>query len=115
MQMPVQSVSVHITGLDEELRTGLSEALRALSCRESNTPQMAQIVFCDWNPAQFGRRIKEFDGKPIVVVSRAGDVALWLDALEAGAADYCAPPFEPTQIRWILDALLQRRSRSAVA
>ena len=28
----------------------------------------------------------------------------WLDALEAGAADYCAAPFEPVQLRWLLDA-----------
>ncbi|MBA3975971.1 MAG: hypothetical protein C0504_17330 [Candidatus Solibacter sp.] len=89
--------------------------MRALSCRESSCPQSAQIVFCDWNPAEFTRRLAEFGGKPIVVVSRAGEVAIWLDALEAGAADYCAPPFEPTQIRWILDALIERRSRSAAA
>ena len=31
-------------------------------------------------------------------------VADWLDALEAGASDYCAAPFEPAQIRWVLQS-----------
>ncbi|MBE0657952.1 MAG: hypothetical protein IH602_09700 [Bryobacteraceae bacterium] len=106
---------VHITGLDDELRLGLLSTLDALSCHESSSPQSAEIVFCDWNPTEFARRLAEFSGRPIVVVSRSTDVSAWLDALEAGAADYCAPPFEPTQIRWILDALLQRKSRSAAA
>jgi hypothetical protein len=28
--------------------------------------------------------------------------------MEAGAADYCAAPFEATQIRWLLAAQLSR-------
>jgi DNA-binding response OmpR family regulator len=48
----------------------------------------------------------------IVVVSRLPEVMDWLDAIEAGADDYCAPPFEPVQIRWILNANL-RASRLA--
>ena len=113
--MPANTMSVHIAGLDGELRHGLAAALESLSCHVSDSPQPAQIIFCDWNPAEFTRRLTEFSGKPIVVVSRSTDVSAWLDALEAGAADYCAPPFESTQLRWIIEALLQRRPRSAAA
>ncbi|MCS7026058.1 MAG: hypothetical protein NZV14_14740 [Bryobacteraceae bacterium] len=39
---------------------------------------------------------------PVIVVSRHPEVNQWIDALEAGAADYCAAPFEPTHMRWVL-------------
>ena len=113
--MPGHIISVHIAGLDAELHQSLAAALESLSCRPTDTPQPAQIVFTGWDPREFSRRAAEFPGKPIVVVSRSADVSTWLDALEAGAADYCAPPFEAIQIRWILDALLTRKSRSAAA
>lgn len=45
---------------------------------------------------------------PVVVVTRLPETDDWLDALEAGAADYCSAPFEAVQIRWILDSALGR-------
>jgi hypothetical protein len=33
--------------------------------------------------------------------------------LEAGAADYCAAPFETAQMHWILDSQLVQARRSA--
>jgi len=44
---------------------------------------------------------------PVVVVSRLPEVSGWLDALDAGASDYCGAPFEPTQVRWVLDSSLR--------
>jgi DNA-binding NtrC family response regulator len=44
---------------------------------------------------------------PFVVVSSYPDTSEWIDALEAGATDYCAAPFENRQIRWILDSALR--------
>ena len=44
---------------------------------------------------------------PVVVVSRHPETAEYLDAMDAGAADYCSAPFEPSHIHWIL----QRRHR----
>ncbi|MBI3681236.1 MAG: hypothetical protein HY235_12675 [Acidobacteria bacterium] len=41
---------------------------------------------------------------PVVVVSRNPQVHEWLDALEAGAADYCGAPFETEHLNWILKA-----------
>jgi DNA-binding response OmpR family regulator len=51
---------------------------------------------------------------PFVVVTRIPDTSEWLDALEAGATDYCAAPIEPRQIDWIMESAL-RRGRSATA
>ncbi len=56
-----------------------------------------------------------FRGLPVVVVSRLPEVEGWLDALEDGAADYCAAPFEPVQLRWLLDTHTRVRNAYAAA
>jgi DNA-binding NtrC family response regulator len=50
---------------------------------------------------------------PVVVVSRQPQTDEWLDAIEAGAADYCSPPFEAFQISWIIDNTLKYRQAAA--
>jgi DNA-binding response OmpR family regulator len=50
---------------------------------------------------------------PIVAVTRIPETKLWLDALEAGAADYCGGPFERIQIRWIMSTVLGPAVRQA--
>ena len=50
---------------------------------------------------------------PVVVVSRHPETDEWLDAIEAGAADYCSPPFEAFQISWIIDNTLKYRHSTA--
>jgi DNA-binding NtrC family response regulator len=82
------------------------------------TRSCADLIFCSSSPQcfeplqQLVRRNRP--GIPIIVVSRHPEVSEWLDAIEHGAADYCAAPFEPIQIRWILESNLPR-FRSAVA
>ena len=48
-----------------------------------------------------------FPHVPFIVVTRLPETRQWLDALEDGATDYCAAPFERRQIRWILQTVLQ--------
>ena len=52
---------------------------------------------------------------PVVVVTRMPEVRGWLDALEAGASDYCGAPFEATQVRWVLDSSLRIHTGHRVA
>ena len=54
-----------------------------------------------------------FGSIPFVVVTRFPETARWLDALEAGATDYWAAPFERTQLRWLLDSALPRTHSAA--
>jgi DNA-binding NtrC family response regulator len=74
-----------------------------------------EFVFCMAEPELYmplleaTRRIKP--ELPVVVVSHSADVRGWLRALEAGAANYCAPPFEPAQIQWILGSALKPSTR----
>lgn len=49
---------------------------------------------------------------PFVVVARIPETAEWLDALEAGATDYCSAPFEPRQFRWLMENALPLRQAS---
>jgi DNA-binding response OmpR family regulator len=50
---------------------------------------------------------------PVIAVTRMPESKQWLDALEAGALDYCGAPFERIQIRWIMDTVLGRLARQA--
>ena len=45
---------------------------------------------------------------PLVVVTRLPENSRWLDALEAGAKDYCGAPFEHAQLQWIMDTVCPR-------
>jgi DNA-binding NtrC family response regulator len=68
----------------------------------------ADLIFCS-SKAECFEPLQQFiqrhrPGLPIVVVSRHPEVSEWLDAMENGAADYCAAPFEASQIRWILES-----------
>jgi CheY-like chemotaxis protein len=98
------NVKVHLSGLEEPMRSDLLNALRSISCQVTDEARSAEIVFCGCDPGDFGNIVGAFGQTPVVVVSRAPDMTGWLDALEAGAADYCAAPFESIQLRWLLDA-----------
>lgn len=52
---------------------------------------------------------------PVVAVTRLPDSQRWLDALEAGARDYCGAPFETTQLRWIMETVCPPARRRAAA
>ena len=80
----------------------------------------ADIVFAGGNSTEYLPLLKqvreERPGLPFVVVSRSSDVAQWLDALEAGATDYCSAPFEMQQVQWVMEsAMLGRASLRLVA
>jgi DNA-binding response OmpR family regulator len=73
----------------------------------------ADVVFCAAEPDRCRPLLEAMRQKhmnlPVVVVSRNAETANWVTALEAGAQDYCAPPFEPLHIRWILEAATKAR------
>ncbi len=78
----------------------------------------ADLVFCGSDRTRYlalleaiGRQRPDL---PVVVVSRTPEVSEWLDAIEAGASDYCAAPFEASHIQWILDSTLKRTPAPAL-
>ncbi|MCS7042756.1 MAG: hypothetical protein NZR01_08190 [Bryobacteraceae bacterium] len=82
---------------------------------QGEEPPRADIVFCPSSHAMLRKAMTLFPGTPVVVVSRLPEVDGWLDALEEGAADYCAPPFETVQIRWLLETHAGGRHSMAAA
>jgi DNA-binding response OmpR family regulator len=86
-----------------EVRTG--------ECLDDGNRNGADVIFSSGEDGAYKRHLN--DAKrctpepPLVVVTRLPEAAQWLDALEAGATDYCAAPFERRQIRWILDSALR--------
>ncbi|HXI42084.1 MAG TPA: hypothetical protein VNH18_13880 [Bryobacteraceae bacterium] len=70
----------------------------------------ADGVFCNSEPGECRKLLTRMKGKglhmPVVVISRIPEVTEWLGAIEAGAVDYCAAPFERRDISWLLQSVL---------
>jgi DNA-binding response OmpR family regulator len=71
----------------------------------------ADIVFAGGDRKHYMRLLKRIRAQrpelPFVVVTRLPETSDWLDALEAGATDYCSAPFENRQLRWLMESALQ--------
>jgi len=94
--------------LDDSLASPLSSVLaechwQAVPAPAGSKCPPARIVFCSPDREVLARALRSFAKLPVVVVSRLPEIEGWLDALEAGAADYCAAPFEASQLRWLLE------------
>jgi DNA-binding NtrC family response regulator len=60
------------------------------------------------------RRIREaFPWLPCIIAARVPETKDWLDALEAGATDYCGAPFESRQLKFLIESALPARNRVA--
>jgi len=77
----------------------------------------ADVVFCASDPACYQALLelikREKLAVQLIVVSRQPEISDWLKALEAGAADYCAPPFDNRQIQWMLDTAAKSKPLAA--
>jgi DNA-binding NarL/FixJ family response regulator len=105
-------------GLEPTVEAELAATLRGASYVISGSmgvPATAGtgIVFCP-RGAAFSDARAAYPNLPVVIVSRLPDTREWLDALELGAADYVAAPFESVQMRWLLETHC-RRARAASA
>lgn len=130
--MPANSIArsrILLVGLEPQLSSELSTILSSegheielANCSVRATEFLRNshidLIFCASEASCFHpmRRamLRQQSDLPIVVVSRCPEVAEWLDAIEGGASDYCAAPFEASQIRWILESNM-RRNHSAAA
>jgi len=101
-----------LLGLDTPLAEDLSRVLRQLghSVTLAATKEAAMnasdndLIFAGSD--DFREALTFHPSRPVIVTSRLPEMKSWISALEAGAADYCGAPFEPTQVRWVLNAAL---------
>lgn len=125
--MSISSIHAALFGLGSDLAGELQTPLRKLCGNvelihwspdendfEKIALSQAQVIFCDAKSGVVSQLRKTNPQAHIVVVSRHPEVTDWLDAIEAGAADYCAAPFETSQVRWILDSSM-RAAKLALA
>lgn len=78
----------------------------------------ADIVFVGGAAGQYlplVRRLRALNySLPVIVVAPVPETPEWLDALEAGATDYCVPPFDMRRVRCLLTPVATP-ARTAVA
>ena len=118
-------------GLDNLLAAELREVLESLRHTVRMEPLLSprkildvvqrpgtDLIFCASEPERYAILLdvirRHRPGLPVVVTGRTPEVADWLDAIEAGASDYCTPPFDLAHIHWIVDSTLARRPSGAV-
>jgi DNA-binding NtrC family response regulator len=74
----------------------------------------ADIVFAGGEPGSYLtllKRVREArPALPFVVVTGIGELDEWLDALEAGATDYCSVPIEARQLHWLMEYTLPKHN-----
>ena len=121
--MKVHGKTVLLAGIEPMLATELQQYLfsrgievHESSCLESECSPDAErhfdLVFCETHHPGLLKLLHAVSS-PVVVVSRVPEVNDWLDAMDAGAADYCAAPFEREQLDWILESNLGAREPAA--
>lgn len=94
------AIRVHLHDLEPEIEADLRTALSSVSVE--TVTEDPQVVFCPAEPKALRTALNSFPRRAVIVVSRVPEIHAWLDSLEAGAADYCAAPFEPNHLDWIL-------------
>lgn len=64
------------------------------------------LVFCPASRNELQKVLATAAGQMtrlrVIAVSRLPEVQEWLEAIELGAIDYFAPPFEQSQVRWLI-------------
>jgi DNA-binding response OmpR family regulator len=118
--------NVFLIGLEQSTAAQISRSLAVERHRIEQRPQNiavhdlkdVDIVFAGGEPSQYlsllHRVREEKPHLPFVVVTRVPETTEWLNALEAGATDYCSSPFESRQLHWLMESALPR-TRMAMA
>lgn len=99
-------------GLDSSTAEELSRVLRQLghsvkiaaTLDASVNGMDAELIFAGSDDLRAAMSVSP--RRPVIVTSRLPEMTSWINALEAGAADYCGAPFEATQVRWVLNSAL---------
>jgi len=112
--------NVFLIGVEQSMAAQISRALAVERHRVEHKPRNievgdltgADIIFAGGEPSQYLSLLRmvrdERPALPVVVVTRMPETTAWLDAIEAGATDYCSSPFESRQINWLMESALPK-------
>ena len=99
-------MNVMLIGVNDELRNSLEPVLQSLDSVPGRENAF-DVIFCGAEAGLIDRVRRSNPEARIVAVTRLAETDRWLDAIEAGADDYCAAPFEAFHLRWTLDGFAQ--------
>lgn len=111
---------IYLVGLEQAVAGRICRVLAADNHRVEQQSQGllpqeildAEMVFAGGGPACYLsllRRIREVRPTlPFIVVTRTPETKDWIDALKAGATDYCSEPIETRQFHWLMESALSR-------
>ena len=117
--------NVFLIGLEETMSSEISRALTPERHRIHHEPHSAGvrslddvgIIFAGGDASQclsLLRHVRKArPALPFVVVTSSVETTAWLDAIEAGATDYCCSPIETRQIQWLMESTLPKRTTAA--
>jgi DNA-binding response OmpR family regulator len=102
-------------GLESPSHGKLESILEAQGHRvlraEDGRSYVADAVFCNGDDEKCSEipasTRGSLQGLPLIVVTQNPRERKWREAIESGAVHYCSAPFEPAQMKWILDPLLK--------
>lgn len=99
-------------GFDSLPAESMEEALDAAAVRPPDAA-IVDLVLPDGSGIELCRRLREWTGMPIIVLSAVGEEDAKVEALAAGADDYVTKPFGPRELVARLQAALRRASGAA--
>jgi DNA-binding NtrC family response regulator len=117
--------NVFLIGLEQTIAAQISHAVSVERHRIRQKPHDVgvrdltdvEFIFAGGEPALYLsllRRVRRvLPALPFVVVTHSAETTAWLDALEAGATDYCCSPFEPRQIQWLMESAFPMRGMAS--
>lgn len=99
-------------GYEVTAAANAGEALDAASVRPPDAA-IIDLVLPDGDGVEVCRKLREWSGMPIIVLSAVDDEEQKVRALEAGADDYVTKPFGPRELVARLEAVLRRSGAAA--
>lgn len=114
---------VILLGLPQDLANQLTSVLHAenhqvskkIYIRDLQRGRTPTVVFVSGDSPEYPETLAALreiqPNVPVVVVTRMPETRQWLDALEAGAMDYCGAPFERVQVSWVMNSALSQAAR----
>ncbi len=124
----IPMAKVFLTCIDESVAQAIRRALAIEKHQVEHRPCTARvgdfldadIVFAGGDGKRYLALLRSIrqarPALPFVVVARIPETSDWLEALEAGATDYCSAPLGLRQITWLMETVVRpARSTSARA
>ena len=105
-------ITLRNEGFEVQAAAGVAEALDAAALQPPDAA-IIDLLLPDGDGIEMTRRLREWSGLPIIVLSAVGEEEQKIHALEAGADDYVTKPFSPRELVARLRAVLRRAAAPA--